>query len=62
MIDLLSYAYIAEESLGIIHYNIALIAKAQGNQKEADEHLVEAKKLIPELIEKRLKLDPIWAQ
>ena len=60
LIDLLNYARVVEKSKGIINYDIAIIAKHQNNQKEADEHLEEAKKIIPGLIQKRLKLDPIW--
>lgn len=59
--DLLEYAgSIATQSLGIVHYNVALIAKARGEENEAEEHLKEARKLIPEILEKRMKLDPIW--
>jgi len=60
LLDLLKYAAVIDKSRGIIHYNIALIAYSQGNQKEVDEHLEKAKKLIPELIQKRLEIEPIW--
>lgn len=58
--DLLKYAKIQSKSEGIVHYNIARIAKAQKNEKEANEHLEEAKKIIPQLIKIRVELDPIW--
>ncbi len=58
--DLLKYAYVHKSSRGIVHYNIARIAKAQGKKKEADVHLKQAKDIIPKLIETRIKLDPIW--
>ena len=58
--DLLIYGTIAQKSGGIIHYNIARIAKSQTNDEEANEHLKEAKKIIPKLVETRVKLDSIW--
>lgn len=58
--DLLEYAQVHRSSEGIVHYNIARIAKAQGKDEEADDHLEKAKRLIPKLIETRVKLDPIW--
>jgi hypothetical protein len=60
LIDLLSYASIAPSSQGIIHYNIARIAKHQGDNAESNKHLDEAEKLIPQLLKKRMKLDPIF--
>jgi hypothetical protein len=47
-------------SNGIIHYNIARIAKAQGDEKEVEKHLNIAKKNSGNLVNQRLKLDPIW--
>jgi len=58
--DLLIYGTINQKSEGIIHYNIARIAKSQTNDEEANEHLKEAKKSIPKLVETRVKLDSIW--
>lgn len=58
--DLLDYAAISTSSRSIIHYNIARIDKAQGNNDESESHLKEAKKHISKLIETRLKLDPIF--
>jgi len=59
--DLLEYEdNIATQSEGIIYYNVALIAKARGEENEAEEHLKEARKLIPKIVEKRMQLDPIW--
>jgi hypothetical protein len=60
LIDLSIYAGIAEGSQGIIHYNIARIAKHQGKEQECDEHLELAKKKIPKLLKKRLSLDPVF--
>ena len=60
--DLLEYARINPSSKGIIHYNIARIAKAQNNKEEADRHLEEAKKIIPKLVKTRVGLDPIWRE
>ena len=60
--DLLQYTQVHPSSEGIVHYNIARIAKAQGEDEEADDHLEKAKKLIPKLIETRVKLDPIWGK
>jgi hypothetical protein len=60
LIDLLKYANIASSSTGIIHYNIARISKVQNQNKESEEHLAEARKTIPKLLEKRLQLDPVF--
>jgi len=57
--DLLKYAEVASLSEGIIHYNIARIAKAQSKEEEADDHLKKAEKIIPELVKTRLEIDPI---
>lgn len=62
LVDLLKYAVIHPTSEGIIHYNIARIAKVQNNKEEMDKHLEEAKKLIPKLINTRFELDPIWKE
>ncbi len=58
--DLLKYTKVRPKSEGIIHYNIARIAKAQRNEEEANKHLEEARKIIPELVKTRIDLDPIW--
>lgn len=60
--DLLNYARIADESMAIIHYNIAKIAMRQKLQYEFDIQLAEAKKIAPKLIEIRLNIDPIFAE
>ena len=60
--DLLKYTKVHPKSEGIIHYNIARIAKAQRNEEEANKHLEEAKKTIPELVKTRIALDPIWKE
>lgn len=60
--DLLKYTKITVKSEGIIHYNIARIAKAQRNEEEANKHLEEAKKTIPKLVKIRIALDPIWKE
>lgn len=61
LIELLYYAIIAPSSVGLVHYNIARIAKFQQREEECGEHLEEAKKYIPRLVTKRLKLDPVFA-
>jgi len=58
--NLLSYAKLATLSEAIVHYNIARIAKVQGNEKEVQEHLEKAKKLAPKLIETRIRIYPTW--
>lgn len=60
LIDLLSYARMAPLSEGIIHYNIARIAKHQGKESESAEHLEAARAVIPKLLTKRLSLDYIF--
>lgn len=60
--DLLKYAEIASLSEGIIHYNIARIAKAQSKEEEADDHLKKAEKIMPELVKTRLEIDPIFGK
>lgn len=60
--DLLKYAEVASLSEGIIHYNIARIAKAQSKEEEADDHLKKAEKIIPELVKTRLEIDPIFGK
>ncbi|MCX5867788.1 MAG: hypothetical protein NT009_10015 [Proteobacteria bacterium] len=60
LIDLLSYAVISPSSKGIIHYDIARIAKSQKRNEECDEHINAAKDIIPKLLKKRLSLDPIF--
>ena len=59
--DLLQYMKdIHKPSIGIIHYNIARISKAQGKDDEADKHLEEANKYIREEIKTRSNMDPLW--
>lgn len=61
LIDLLKYPEnIASASMAIIHFNIAKIAKFNGNADVAKEHIEEATKLCPILVEKRLKIDPVF--
>jgi hypothetical protein len=60
--SLLKYAGIRSMSEGIIHYNIARIAKAQGKEEEANNRLEEARRIIPELVKTRVELDPIWGE
>lgn len=60
--DLLKYAKIASLSEGIVHYNIARIAKAQSKEEEADDHLKKAEKIMPELVKTRLEIDPIFGK
>ena len=55
--DLLAYARVAPESVGIIHYNLARLAEAQGKPAEHDTHLSLAKREIPKLLEERLRID-----
>lgn len=63
LISLLEYdGNIAEESKAVIHYNIAKIFKADRNSVEEKAHLEEAKKMAPEIIESRLKVDPYFKQ
>lgn len=59
LIDLLrNQDGVAQESRAIINYNIAKLFKIEGNAAEEKAHLKEAKKLAPELIDARLKIDP----
>jgi len=57
--DLLQYGAVADESRGMIHYNIARIAKAEGKEEEFEEHITKAKKLSPKVVAKRLGLESI---
>lgn len=61
LIDLLDYAHIAESSRGIGYYNLARIEKFLGNKTASEDYLLKAKNLIPKLLEKRIKLDPIFS-
>jgi hypothetical protein len=56
--DLVKYANVATLSEGIIYYNIARIALAQGNQNEVREYLTKAQKSAGDLIQTRLELEP----
>ena len=60
--DLLTYAVSAPVSEGIIHYNLARIAKKLNLNEEAEHHLSDAKKLIPKLLKTRMSLDPLFKQ
>ena len=60
LFDLINYAGIAEESIGIIYYNLARIEKAQGNENNVKKHLQAARKYSNKLIEQREKIDPIF--
>lgn len=60
--DLLEYTQVHRSSAGIVHYNIARIAKAQGKDEEANDHIEKAKRLIPRLLKSRVELDPIWGK
>ena len=60
LIDLLDYAQIAKSSRGIGYYNLARIEKFLGNENASVDYLRKAKNLIPKLLDKRIKLDPIF--
>lgn len=60
LFDLINYADVAEDSIGIIYFNLARIEKAQGNEDNVKKHLKEAKKYSNKLIEQREKIDPIF--
>ena len=59
LFDLIDYAGVTEDSIGIIYYNIARIENAQGNKDDADKHLLKAKKYSNGIIDMRVKIDPI---
>lgn len=58
--DLLKYARMAKSSKGIGYYNLGRIDKYLGKDKESEESLNKSKKLIPNLLKKRVELDPIF--
>jgi hypothetical protein len=60
LLDLLNYASIAKESVGIIYYNIAKIFKAIGDAKQSEEFLNKAKEIIPKRIAQRLIIDKLF--
>lgn len=60
LFDLINYAGVAEDSIGIIYYNLARIEKAQGNEDNVKKHLQKARKYSNKLIEQREKIDPIF--
>jgi len=55
---LLQYASVASLSVGIVHYDIARIAFAQGKHDEARDNLKKAKQHAGRLIDTRLMFDP----
>lgn len=57
--ELLHHEGIAGNSLGIIYYNIARIKAAKGDKEGALESLRLAREKAPEIIELRLKIDPV---
>ena len=59
LFDLINYAGVAEDSISIIYFNIARIEQAEGNKADSEKHLQEARKYSKELIDKRLKIDPL---
>jgi len=61
LIDLLDYAKMANTSKGIGYYNLARIEKYLGNEKNSEEYQDKAKEFIPKLLDKRIKLDPIFS-
>lgn len=58
--DLLEYAEMADSSVGLTKYNLARIEMKNGKKENADTLILEAKKLAEELINTRLKLDPLF--
>ncbi len=58
--DLLEYAQIADSSLGLIRYNLARIEMKNGEKEKADILIAEAKKLTEDLVNTRLKIDPLF--
>jgi len=60
--DLLTYANMAEESIAIIHYNIARILTSKGDTEATQEHLDNARKIDNEMVKKRLEVDPLFAK
>lgn len=58
--DLLDYAQIADLSRAIINYNLARIALTAGDLEEMRNLLNLAIGVAPKLINKRLKLDPLF--
>jgi len=61
LLGLLEYAHVHPVSQGIIHYNLARIAKSRGNDNSAAAELRAAEQLIPKLLAKRLKLDATFS-
>jgi len=58
LLNLLEYNKgVLKTSKGIIYLNIAKIEKAQGNEVKFKEYMERANDIIPELIEKRKKID-----
>jgi hypothetical protein len=55
---LLKYGAVADESQGIISFNIARIAARMGHNNVAEEHLKMAKKKMGKLFDLRLEIDP----
>lgn len=60
LLDLLNYAQVAKESIGIIYYNIAKVYKAIGDDSKSEEYLLKAKSIIPKRIEKRISIDKLF--
>ena len=57
----LAYAdHMAASSKGIVHYNMARLAKAVGDDATVEYELANANALIPDLLLRRLKLDPLF--
>ena len=57
LLDLLNYAQVAEESKGIVYYNIAKIYKALNDSSKTKEFLDKAQKIIPLRVKQRLTID-----
>ena len=60
LLDLLEYADIADVSKAIIQFNIGKIYGARGDVTNENAHLEAAKKICPDLVAKRLKIDPFF--
>lgn len=60
LLDLLSYASMADSSKGIGYYNLGRIEKYFGNNNDSEMYLSKAKELIPVLLAKRMELDPLF--
>ena len=62
LFDLIEYASVADESKGIIYYNISRMEMSQANSEVAKDALNKAKKYNKREVVKRLKVDKLFSK